>query len=342
MNLLQFFFIISGIIILILAIDISKKQKFNALHFLVFLWVGWWLLVFTIFPDILNRIWYIFWVARWADVLVYTSIIFLLYFVLLLLAKHVENRDSITSLVREISIENSSKKVIDWTQVFLIRAYNEWLVIKWVIDDIINAWYKNILVIDDGSTDWSNKIFKSFWNKLVVVRHLKNRGAWAALETWFEYLRRFWEVKYIISFDADGQHSIKDLDNFTKEFKNDKDLWVVLGSRFIKKTNSNVPFLRKITLFLWRVFTFFVSGVYLTDAHNGYRVFTLKSIKKIKLTIDWMAYASEVIEEIKSNKIKFKEVPVNINYTKYSLSKWQKDGNAINIAFRFIWNKFFK
>jgi hypothetical protein len=37
MTLLQFFFIISGIIILILAVDISKKQKFNALHFLVFL-----------------------------------------------------------------------------------------------------------------------------------------------------------------------------------------------------------------------------------------------------------------------------------------------------------------
>lgn len=342
MDLLKFFFIISGIIILILAIDISKKQKFNALHFLVFLWVGWWLLVFTIFPYILNQIWDIFWLARGADVLVYTSIVFLLYFVLLLLAKHVENWESITSLVREISIENSSKKIIDWTQVFLIRAYNEWLVINDVINSIIDAWYKNILVIDDGSTDWSEKIFKKFWNKLTVIRHLKNRWAWAALETWFEYLRRFWKVKYIINFDWDWQHSIKDLDNFTKEFKKDKDLWVVLGSRFIEKTNSNTPFLRKFILFLWRLFTFFVSWVYLTDAHNGYRVFTLKSIKKIKITIDWMAYASEIIEEIKSKKIKFKEVPVNINYTKYSLSKWQNNSNAINIALRFIWSKFFK
>jgi len=34
-----------------------------------------------------------------------------------------------------------------------------------------------------------------------------------------------------------------------------------------------------------------------------------------------MAYASELIEEIKLKKIKFKEVPVNIHYTKYSLSK---------------------
>jgi len=40
LSLLQFFFIISGVIILIIALDISKKQKFNALHFLVFVGVG--------------------------------------------------------------------------------------------------------------------------------------------------------------------------------------------------------------------------------------------------------------------------------------------------------------
>ena len=342
MTLLQFFFIISWIIILILSIDISKKQKFNALHFLIFVWVWGWLLVFTFFPYILDRIWNIFWVARWADVLVYTSIVFLLYFVLLLLAKHVENKNSITSLMRELAIENSSKKSIKWNEVFLIRSYNEWTVIKKTINDIINAWYKNILLIDDWSTDTSKDIFDSFWDKLIVVKHFKNRWAWAALETWFEYLRRFWNVNYVISFDADWQHSIKDLDNFLKEFKKDNKLSVVLGCRFIKKTNSNVPLSRRITLFLWRLFTLFISRIYLTDAHNWYRVFTLDFIKNINLTIDWMAYASEIIEEIKSKNIKFKEVPVNIKYYNYSLSKWQSSWNSINIALRFIWNKFFK
>ncbi len=37
MNLLQLFFAVSGIIIFVIALDISKRQKFNALHFLVFL-----------------------------------------------------------------------------------------------------------------------------------------------------------------------------------------------------------------------------------------------------------------------------------------------------------------
>jgi hypothetical protein len=42
------------------------------------------------------------------------------------------------------------------------------------------------------------------------------------------------------------------------------------------------------------------------------------------------------------NKIKYAEAPVNIKYTDYSLSKWQSNSNAINIALKVIWNKFFK
>lgn len=104
MTLLQIFFIISWIIISWLSIKVAKKQKFNALHFFVFIWVWWWLLIFSFFPKILDKIWYAFWLTRWADVLVYTSIIFLLYFVLLLLRKIEKNKEDLTRVIREIAI----------------------------------------------------------------------------------------------------------------------------------------------------------------------------------------------------------------------------------------------
>lgn len=104
MNLLEVFFIISWVIIFILAIDISRRQKFNALHFFIFISTWIWLLLFSFFPGILNWIWYIFWVQRWADVLVYCSIVFLVYFVLLLLSKVEKNNEDITRLVRELAI----------------------------------------------------------------------------------------------------------------------------------------------------------------------------------------------------------------------------------------------
>jgi len=343
MTLLQFFFIIAWVIILILAIDISKKQKFNALHFLVFLWMWIWLLVFTFFPNILNKVWSIFWVARWADVLVYVSIIFLLYFVLLLLNKHIENKEALTWFIRELAIESSKKKKIEDEVLILIRAYNEEKAIKNVIDSILNKNYKWILIVNDWSVDNTKNIIE-FYKDLIILNHLTNRWAWAALKTWLEYIKRFRtdKLKYIVTFDADWQHDINDLENFINEFKNDKKLDIVLGSRFITKTKTNVPLLRKIILFLGRLFTTFISFVNLTDAHNWYRVIKANSLDKIEITMDGMEYASEFIDSISKNKLRYKEVPVNIKYSEYSLEKWQRNSNALRIAIRFIWSKFFR
>ena len=114
MNILQAFFILSGVIILLLAFDIAKKQKFNALHFVVFIWVWAGLLVFTLFPWVLKFIWDFFGIPSWADVLVYTSIIFLIYFVLLLLSKVEKNNEDITKLVKEITFLEEKINKLKW------------------------------------------------------------------------------------------------------------------------------------------------------------------------------------------------------------------------------------
>ena len=110
MNLLQIFFIISGLVIFLVALDIAKRERFNALHFLVFLGVGGGLLVLTLVPEILVWIGKIFWLQRGADALVYGSIIFLFYFVLLLLRKTEANREELTRIVREFAIQSSHEK----------------------------------------------------------------------------------------------------------------------------------------------------------------------------------------------------------------------------------------
>jgi len=228
--------------------------------------------------------------------------------------------------------------------IFLIRTYNEWTYLLDTIEKIKKAWYKNILVVDDGSKDGTKERLE-IRDDIFYIRHLINFGAGAALETGFEFLRRNWEkiwIKYIVSFDADGQHQVEDLENFKKIFEENKNLDVVLGSRFIQNTAYNIPLHRKVILFLSKFFTFFISSISVSDPHNGYKMFTLDAINKIHLTMDGFAYASELIDEISRNKLQFKEVPVNILYTDYSLSKWQKSLNAINIAIRMIWSKLFK
>ena len=343
MNLLQVFFIVSGIIIFIISFDIAKKQKFNALHFLIFLWIWFALLLFSFFPSFLNWIWWFFGLQRGADLLVYSSIIFLIYFVLLLLSKHVDNKDSITDLVRELAIENSEKIILKGRFIILVRAYNEWGVIKNTINEILKSGFKDVLVVNDGSTDNTRREIESIKsNDLVILNHYKNRWAWAALETWFEYIRRYGDVNYIVTFDADWQHDISDLKKVPDYVKKYKSVDVFIGSRFLSKKQIWIPLMRKIILKLWIVFTFLFSRVNLSDSHNGFRVFNRSVLDKVHITIDSMWYASELIDMIASKKIPFKEIPVNIKYTDYSISKWQKNSNAFFIALRFIWNKFFR
>lgn len=342
MNLLQIFLIISWIIMLIISIDVAKKRKFNALHFLVFIWVGAGLISFTFFPNALNTFWSFFWLQRWADLLVYSSIIFLMYFSLLLLNKVEQTKEDFTKLIREIAIANSNKQIIEWEISFVMAAYNEGKVIADTIENLLKNNYTNIIVVNDGSKDTTLWVLELYKEKITILTHYKNRGQWAALETGFEYLRRYGKVKYVCTYDADGQHQLSDIPKFLQAYKDDNLLQVVLGSRFITKTNTNVTLSRKIILKLWILFTFFISNIKLTDSHNGYRMLKIEALKDISITIDGMWHASEIVDIISTKHLRFKEIPVDILYTDYSKSKWQSSWNAINIALKTIWYKFFR
>jgi glycosyltransferase involved in cell wall biosynthesis len=71
----------------------------------------------------------------------------------------------------------------------LLRAYNEESRITGVIDSIMAAGFRKILVINDGSRDATEALVRTYHN-CIVISHSHNRGAGAALETGFEFLRR--------------------------------------------------------------------------------------------------------------------------------------------------------
>ncbi len=230
--------------------------------------------------------------------------------------------------------------------VFLIRAYNEATRILAVIDGVFQAGYNQILVINDGSSDATAELLEPYIKsgKIHYLRHPINRGWGAALETGFEYIRRnalenSWE--YVVTFDADGQHRIEDMGGFLDVFEKQPELDLVFGSRFVTKTNSNVPLIRRITLWWGRIFTSLISWVHLTDAHNGYRMIRVAALQKVNLTMDGMEYASEFIDQIGKYHLRFTEVPVNIHYDAYTLRKWQRFGWPVRIVVRMIYKKFF-
>jgi glycosyltransferase involved in cell wall biosynthesis len=143
-------------------------------------------------------------------------------------------------------------------------------------------------------------------------------------------------AKYIVHFDSDGQHDVKDLDHMLETLIKGK-YDIVLGSRFMGE--NKIPLKKRIILRLGIIFTFLLSQIWLTDVHNGLRVMTAQTAKKLDLQHDRMEHASEILDKVKSLNLKYKEVPVTIHYTDYSQAKGQKISNSINIAIKLISSK---
>lgn len=208
---------------------------------------------------------------------------------------------------------------------FVVPAYNEGSVIRSVVAEILTR-FENVVVVDDGSHDVTGR--EAADAGATVVTHAVNLGQGAALQTGITYaLRR--DAQFIVTFDADGQHSLGDVDTML-ELLVSRHCDVVLGSRFLGST-ENLPFLRSYVLKLAVVFTRLSSGLKLTDTHNGLRVFTSEAARRIQLHQDGMAHASEILKQIATLKLKYVEAPIHIRYTEYSLLKGQKLSNAFRI-----------
>jgi polyprenyl-phospho-N-acetylgalactosaminyl synthase len=217
----------------------------------------------------------------------------------------------------------------------VIAAYNEGTSIGNVIASLQKEKYIEIIVVDDGSKDDTSQKAKGAH----VLRHIINRGQGAALQTGITYALSL-GAEYIVTFDADGQHDPKEIVTLvTPLLNNEAD--VCLGSRFLN-THSNVPLLRGLLLKAGVLLMFIMYGIRLTDSHNGFRSFTRKAAKKIEITADRMEHASEILDEIMRNTLKYKEIPVTITYTTYSLQRGQSSWNALNIAYKMIRNKLWR
>lgn len=215
----------------------------------------------------------------------------------------------------------------------VIPAYNEEKNISRVIEGLKSNGYNNIVVVDDGSKDKTYEVAKK--TGVYTLRHVINRGQGAALQTGVDFAL-IKKAEIIVHFDADGQHNPEQIKDLMMPIIN-KQADVCLGSRFLSK--QKIPQSRKLILSGGKVIIRAMYGIKLTDVHNGFRALSRDAAKKIKIRGDGMEHASEILEQIKKKKLKYKEVPVIINYSDETLRKGQKNSNAIRILFKMIMAK---
>jgi polyprenyl-phospho-N-acetylgalactosaminyl synthase len=227
---------------------------------------------------------------------------------------------------------------INPSSVFIIiPAYNEHTVIQTVVKQITNLSY-SVVVIDDGSNESLSSAFKNI--SVYFLRHRINLGQGAALQTGIEFAVKK-NASYIITFDGDGQHEPDDIGKLISILdRSSSD--IVFGSRFLKGAVHNMPIKRKIVLQAARYINYIFTGILLSDAHNGFRAMNKKAAAAIQLKENRMAHATEILYQVRKNKLKYAEVPVTVSYTPYSLKKGQTTKNSFRILLDIILSKLFK
>ncbi len=217
----------------------------------------------------------------------------------------------------------------------VIPAYNEGKIIQEVITDIQKVGYLNIVLVDDGSADDTfSKAQELLPN--TVFRHRLNRGKGAATKTGIE-AAKILGADIIVTLDGDGQHDPSDIKKLTEPIEFDN-FDVVLGTRLLNP--EGMPKHKILANKIGNFFTWYLYGLWVTDSQSGFRAYSRHAAEVINTKSDRYEYDSEVIREIRKYKLKYKEVPITVRYTEYSMGKVQKQDflTGLKTLYKMIWN----
>jgi glycosyltransferase involved in cell wall biosynthesis len=211
----------------------------------------------------------------------------------------------------------------------VVPMYNEATSVGVVVEDLRQS-FPWVVCVDDGSSDGCHEV--ALAAGATVLQHPVNLGMGAAIQTGFTYALTDPLVRHVITFDADGQHNRADAERMLAVARAEC-VDVVLGSRFLADEVSHIPRARRLVLKGATWFTRVTTRLELTDTHNGLRVLNRRAVEAMDLTLDRMAHASQLLNQVALHRLTYVEVPVTIVYTEYSLARGQSNANALNIAF---------
>ena len=189
-----------------------------------------------------------------------------------------------------------------------IPAYNEEKNIASILLRLKNI-SEYIIVCDDGSSDLTSEIAEKLG--AIVVKHKKNLGYGAAIKTIFLKAQEI-NADALVTFDADGQHRIEDIDKILVPIKNNK-ADIVIGSRFLND-EQKISKYRKIGIKTITELTNITSGTKITDSQSGFRGYNRKTLENIKLTESGMGISTEILIKAKKSNLKIIEVPIIVSY----------------------------
>lgn len=221
----------------------------------------------------------------------------------------------------------------------VIPVYNECGMIIKVLESVekkkIEEWQKEIIVVDDGSTDGTQDVLKKYTKKYKIFLQKKNQGKGVALRKGFAEATG----DIVIIQDADFEYTPDDYDALLKPFSNPR-VSVVYGSRFLGSHLS--------TMFLYtlgnKFVTFLTNIIYnsnITDMETGYKLFRRNVLNSIQLKSNRFDFEPEITAKLLKNGYQIYEVPISYYGRKFDEGKkltWRDGLGAVwtLLKYRFI------
>ena len=190
-----------------------------------------------------------------------------------------------------------------------IPAYNEEKNIAGIFSKLRNI-SNDIIVCNDGSTDLTANIAEDMG--AIVVNHEKNLGYGGAIRSIFLKAKDL-EGDVLVTFDADGQHRIEDIDGVISPIL-DNQSDIVIGSRFLDDSEKEVPQYRKMGIKVITKITNATIKKELTDSQSGFRAYSKQVLNEITPSETGMGVSTEILIKASSKAFKISEVPIKILY----------------------------
>jgi len=213
----------------------------------------------------------------------------------------------------------------------IIPCYNEKDTIKILVNKVlkINNLNKEIIIVDDGSSDGTKEILSKDLESLVnkIVYHDKNSGKGSAIITGLHFATG----DIVIIQDADLEYDPIEIPNLVTPFL-EHNADVVYGSRFLgggkyRRIHFFWHFLANKILTL---FSNILSNLNLSDMETGYKAFKTEVLREIKLEQRSFGFEPEVTMKLAIRKKVFYEVPVSYSGRSY------EEGKKITLKDAFI------
>ncbi len=216
--------------------------------------------------------------------------------------------------------------------MFLIPVYNEEKHIGNLLQEL-NYDKKDIIVVDDGSTDRTAEIVKK--KGVVLLKHPNNLGKGYAHRTGFKYAVAQ-NYDYVITLDGDGQHNPEELLLFIKKI-NETAEDIIIGTR--KFSLKNMPLIRLLTNLTTSFIVSLFSHKRVKDSQSGYRAISKRVLEKVRLTTCNFQTESEMIIKAARLGYHLSSVPISTLYSeeKSKIIPFLDTIRFVKLALKSIW-----